>query len=133
MIVVDASAVLAILLDEPEAGAFSDILAEASEAFITPVNFWEVMVRARSLGGEPGAQTAQTLMTALGLQIASTSGAQAQLAVEAATRFGRGTPAALNLGDCFAYALAKSESCGLLFKGADFARTDVEQVAPGHT
>jgi ribonuclease VapC len=128
MMVVDASAVLAILLEEAEAELFAAILAEAADALISPVNLWEVMIRARSARGEPGARAAEALVAALGLRVAPATADQARAAVEASVRFGRGTAAALNLGDCFAYALAKTEACQLLFKGEDFARTDIEPV-----
>lgn len=93
------------------------------------MNLWEVMVRAGSARGAPGVAAAETLVAALELRIEPIDVEQTRIAVEAAARFGRGTPAALNLGDCFAYALATSKACGLLFKGEDFKRTDVERVA----
>jgi len=128
MMVVDASAVLAILFDEDEAGRFAVVLAETANPLISPVNLWEVMVRARSARGAPGVEAAETLIDALELRIEPIDAEQTYIAVEAAVRYGRGTPAALNLGDCFAYALARSKGCGLLFKGEDFKRTDVERV-----
>jgi ribonuclease VapC len=128
MMVVDASAVLAILLQESEADSFAAILAETTDVIISPVNLWEVMVRARSARGEAGANAAENLVAALGLHVMPTTIEHARLAIEASVRFGRGTPAALNMGDCFAYALAKAEACGLLFKGDDFKRTDIEPV-----
>ena len=128
MMVVDASAILAILFDEDEAGSFAALLAEAANPLISPVNLWEVMVRARSARGAPGVEAAETLVDALELRIEPIDAEQTYIAVEAAVRYGRGTPAALNLGDCFAYALARSKGCGLLFKGEDFKRTDVERV-----
>ena len=129
MMVVDASAVLAILLDETEAGSFGIVLAEAPDAVISPVNLWEVMVRARSLRGEAGVQAAEMLIAGLQLRVAPVTAEHARLAVEASVLFGCGKPAALNMGDCFAYALAKAEACELLFKGEDFTRTDVEPAA----
>jgi ribonuclease VapC len=83
------------------------------------------MTRAYSLGGEPRRAVAKTLVNALGLTILPIDAAQAELAVTAMARFGKHTPAKLNLGDCFAYALAKSQDAPLLFKGDDFRRTDI--------
>jgi ribonuclease VapC len=130
MMVVDASAVLAILLDEDEADSFGIVVAEAADALISPVNLWEVMVRARSARGATGAEAAERLVAALGVRVAPTDEDQTRLAIEAAFRYGRGAPAALNLGDCFAYALAKSRACALLFKGEDFKHTDIDPVTP---
>ncbi|HEY3889264.1 MAG TPA: type II toxin-antitoxin system VapC family toxin, partial [Caulobacteraceae bacterium] len=72
MMVVDASAVLAILLDEDEADSFGIVVAEAADALISPVNLWEVMVRARSARGVAGAEAAERLVAALGVRVAPT-------------------------------------------------------------
>jgi ribonuclease VapC len=125
VIAVDASAVLAILLHEAEAPEFLAALSAAGGGLISPVNYWEVMARAGSAKGDAGRAAAETLLAALDIEIAPVTGEQARLAVEAHKRFGRGTRAALNLGDCFAYALAMIEGDGLLFKGKDFPLTDV--------
>lgn len=125
MIVVDASAVLAILFGEPEAHAFASHLISAGGALISPVNYWEVVVRARSAAGPDGAERAESLMSELWISMATIDADQGRDAAEAAFRFGRGTSAKLNLGDCFAYALAKRQGDGLLFKGDDFPQTDV--------
>ena len=126
MIAVDASAVLAILKREPERDAFLAFLLKQNGAVISPVNWWEVSVRARALRGRLGVQEAADLLTKLNIRILPIDETQAHAAFDAHVRFGRGTPAALNLGDCFAYALASAEGEGLLFKGADFPRTDVQ-------
>jgi ribonuclease VapC len=125
VIVVDASAVLAILLREPESQAFSVRLLQARGALISPVNYWEVMVRARAEAGDTGVAEAEALLAVFNVQIAQIDPIQAQTAIEASVRFGKSTPAKLNLGDCFAYALAKREGDGLLFKGNDFPQTDI--------
>lgn len=126
MIAVDASAVLAILFEEPEGPTFEGILIAASGGLISPVNYWEVMVRAGSSRGAEGRAAAESLLAALDVDLAEITAEQARIAVNAFTRFGRGTRVALNLGDCFAYALAAVEGDGLLFKGDDFPHTDVE-------
>jgi ribonuclease VapC len=127
MIAVDASAVLAILLDEPEADVFRAVLGGAGGAVMSPVNYWEVLVRAHSIGGLQGRAIAESLLEALNIMIASGDAAAARRAAEAFATYGKGSGsgAQLNLGDCFAYALAERESEGLLFKGGDFPKTDV--------
>ena len=126
MIVVDASAVCAILLAEPERPLFLETLSRLrGQTFITPVNHWEVVVRGRKWRGEDGMATAQLLLTRLRLQLVPTDAAQTASAIDAARRFGRGTRADLNMGDCFAYALAVSLNAPLLYKGDDFPHTDV--------
>lgn len=127
MIVADASAILAIYLNEPERDAFRERLEAEDEIVISPINYWEAVVRAHSIDETAGAIEVETLMNDLGVKIAVVDGDVAKLAVQALIRFGR-PPARLNLGDCFAYALAKSSEAPLLFKGNDFAATDVEQA-----
>ncbi len=104
------------------------VLEIARSGVMSPVNWWEVLVRARALRGEGGVQDAMRLKGIFNIHIAPTDEAQTRAAFDAQVRFGRGTPAALNLGDCFAYALAKQESDGLLFKGEDFPKTDVRSA-----
>jgi ribonuclease VapC len=125
VIVVDASALLAILLDEPEAGAFRSFL-EINPSLISPVNYWEVLVRVHKEAKEPGANRALSIVSALGVQVAEVGALDAHLAYAAFARFGKGAGGPLNLGDCFAYALAEREGDGLLFKGDDFPKTDVK-------
>lgn len=125
MIAVDASAVLAILLEEPDGPAFRRTILARSCA-ISAVNFWEVLVKAHVAFDEPGAAEALELMHALGLEVASMGREEALLAYRAFASFGKGNGGPLNLGDCFAYALAQSEGDGLLFKGDDFPKTDVK-------
>lgn len=130
MMAVDASAVLAILLQEPEATAFEDVMMRAGGGVISPVNHWEVLVRARTERGETGRAAAEGLMEAVGLEIANMSGRDSRVAADAFERFGKRAAGGLNLGDCFAYALAVSEGDGLLFKGDDFTKTDAKPAAP---
>ncbi|MFZ3006956.1 MAG: type II toxin-antitoxin system VapC family toxin [Phenylobacterium sp.] len=125
MIVVDASAVLAILLEEPEAAAFETLLLENGGGLMSPVNHWEVLVRARNARGDIGYAAAEALLSGLGIEIAEISATHSRSAANAHVRFGKATPAKLNLGDCFAYALAAEQGGGLLFKGDDFPKTDI--------
>lgn len=122
---VDASALVAILLDEPEKSAFvTRILADDCE--ISPVGYWETAIRARQLHGEEGVARLDRMISELGIRIAAASEVTARLACDAERAFGKRTPAKLNLGDCFAYALARERDLPLLYKGEDFARTDIE-------
>lgn len=127
-VIVDASAILAVLLKEPEEQRFFDVLTEASgESELSPVNFLEAALRV-DRGDMP--ETSANLMEILrrmNVGVTSINPEQAVLAREAYARYGkRNHPARLNLGDCFAYALAKARGEPLLFKGDNFRQTDVE-------
>ncbi len=124
MIVVDASAVLAIYLEEADGPSLRVVIARTESAVISPVNLWEILVRAERLNGAVGRREAEALVVDLGVEVVDVDHAQVALAADAFARFG-GRPARLNLGDCFAYALAKSRGAPLLFKGGDFAATDI--------
>lgn len=125
MIVVDASALVAILADEPEAEAFLAKLVK-TQSLLSPLGFWEAAVAARRVLGPEGYDSLLSLMAALRIEIAAAGDETARLAVETETLFGKRTPAKLNLGDCFAYALAKERNLPLLYKGDDFVHTDIE-------
>lgn len=125
--IIDASALLAILLDEPDADVFNRAIADGLEdLLISPINFIEAAIRA----DKEGAQVSSALdeiMRVSGIGIASVTIHQTRLAREAYQRYGKDNhPARLNLGDCFSYALSKARGEPLLFKGEDFRLTDVE-------
>lgn len=124
MIVVDASAIVAIYLAEPERRQFSRRIKE-SAAIISPVGYWEALARAHAVNGDQGRTRMTRLVTRLGIRIAVIDAAQTDLAADAFARFGKRTPAKLNMGDCFAYALAKQHNAPLLYKGDDFTKTDI--------
>lgn len=124
-IVVDASAFLAIYLEEPEAEAYETSILVAENRSMSPVNYWESMIRASGLLGAAGVAEADALIKSLGIRIEPVTEAQGHAAVEVFGRFGKGHPARLNMGDCFAYALSKTVGAPLLFKGQDFPRTDI--------
>jgi ribonuclease VapC len=126
-IVVDASALLAILLEEPDADLYLSKLLIASKVWISPVNWWEVQVRMRSRYGEPGESVASRWMTQVGIVVEPVTLRQAEIALAAFTEY-QGRPTRLNMGDCFAYALARTKDAPLLFKGNDFVKTDVIPV-----
>lgn len=123
MIVVDTSALMAILLDEPEAAACSAGLEAEAEVLVSAVTVAEALIVAsrRNLGEEM-----ERLITGLGLVVVDVTAASARRVARAYDRWGKGVhPAGLNLGDCFAYEVASEHRCQLLFVGGDFTRTDI--------
>ena len=125
---VDASALLAVLLGESDAALYLAKLLSAERACISPVNWWEVQVRMQSRFGEAGEKKSDEWMHSLGIAVEPMTAAHAQIAIATFGRY-RGRPARLNLGDCFAYALARSHDVPLLYKGDDFTATDVKTAA----
>lgn len=123
-LVVDASALLAILLNEPDAEFYLSKLLLAGTPLISPVNWWEVQVRMQSLYGAAGEKKSAEWMASLNIAVEPVTPGHAQIALEAFGRY-RGRPARLNMGDCFAYALAQGREAPLLYKGGDFSATDV--------
>ncbi|THD81854.1 MAG: PIN domain-containing protein [Phenylobacterium sp.] len=127
VIAVDASAVLAVFFGEAEERAFRSFVARRGGG-ISAVNHWEVLARAYSSGGAVALRAAEALLAELRLEVIAASDAHSRGAVAAFQRFGKGVGGPLNLGDCFAYALAQIEGDGLLYKGEDFAKTDVKSA-----
>jgi ribonuclease VapC len=124
--IVDASALLAVLLVEPEKDLFRDLLLRNPELLMSPVNYLEASIRADDPRHPGKGKELDSLMEAFGIEVATIDRAQARLARFAYQKYGRGNhPAKLNLGDCFAYALSKARNEPLLFKGDDFPLTDV--------
>lgn len=131
MIVVDSSSLIAILRREREADAFLRIIANTDRCLISSVSFLETsMVLAGRTGDATSWIEFDALIARAGMQIVAQDTELAEAARAAFLRFGRGRhPAALNLGDCASYALAKRNNLPLLFKGADFPRTDIREAA----
>jgi ribonuclease VapC len=123
MIAVDTSALMAILLEESQAGRCKDILQHEGDVLITAATLTKAMIVARS---RDVSDDLTALLDALGCTVVPLSEATARRAAAAHARWGKGNHrAGLNYGDCFAYALAQEQSCPLLYVGNDFARTDV--------
>lgn len=125
--IVDASAVIAIIRAEDDAAVFAAALAESAATTMSAAGFVEAAIVVDS-GGDPLAvRRFEALMKVARIELAEVTASQARLAREAYRDFGKGSghPAGLNFGDCFAYALAKERDEPLLFKGRDFAHTDV--------
>jgi ribonuclease VapC len=128
--VVDASALVALLLAEPEAAAFTDILDKSGLSVTSPTSVFETvaaLVRVRACSVSDARVVLDDLLSEAGIAIAPITVEVGEAAVTAFDRYGKGRhPAALNMGDCYSYALAKTMRVPLLFKGDDFTRTDLE-------
>lgn len=126
--VVDTSAVVAIADQEPEGAAFLARLQQASSPVITSINYVEVGMVLLNRRRELTQSDIDGWMRRLGVSVVD-GDELAPIALAAHLRFGKGRhPARLNLGDCFAYALARQLDAPLLYKGDDFARTDVRSA-----
>jgi ribonuclease VapC len=128
--IIDTSALVALLDQEPEAERIAYTLASTAERMLSAANLVEVGIVMQTRRGDDGARDLDLLLAKLKVDIVAVTAGQAAIARKAFRRYGRGRHAAnLNFGDCFAYALATDKSAPLLFKGDDFGRTDVI-VAP---
>ena len=128
--VVDSSALIAILRREPEEQAFRNAIKLASSRLVSAPTRVEAGIVALGQRGEAGLEQMQALLEGLKLEIVPFTGDHARLAIDAFRRFGKGRhPAGLNYGDCHSYALAKATGEPLLFKGDDFSRTDIKRAA----
>ncbi|HBL26465.1 MAG TPA: VapC toxin family PIN domain ribonuclease [Acidobacteria bacterium] len=127
--VLDTSALLAILFGEPEAELFSRAIAADPKCLVSAFSVLEATVVLSARKGPAGVRELDLLLQSAAASIVSFDAEQALLARAAYEAFGKGRhPAALNLGDCCSYALARSSGEPLLFKGEDFSRTDATRV-----
>jgi ribonuclease VapC len=126
MMVVDASALVAIFFMEPDAPRFLRALQERPYAFMSAANFLEIAIVIDNRDLREQMVDLDLFLAEAAVEVVPVTAGQARIARDAYRRFGRGDhPAGLNFGDCFAYALAKERDLPLLFKGEDFARSDV--------
>lgn len=125
--ILDSSAVIAILRDEPEAASFAAKIEAASHRRISAVNFVEAAAVIDGSRDPVASRHLDELLSMAQVVIEPVDEIQARIARDAYRDFGKGSghPAKLNFGDCFAYALAKSKRESLLFRGRDFSKTDV--------
>lgn len=128
---VDASAIVAILTREPEADALTDSLEAAQAPTTSPIAIFEAVLglcRKRHASVAEAEEDVRAFLAAAGIVIAPVTAREATTALDAFSRYGkgRGHPAQLNLGDCFAYAMARTSGGTLLFKGEDFDKTDIQ-------
>ncbi len=128
--IIDPSALAAILLGEPDAGFFADTIAAAPHRRISAASYVELAAVLDGRRNPVLSGALDAILASSHIEIAPFTVAQALIARDAYQRFGRGSghPARLNMGDCFAYALARDLGEPLLFKGRDFALTDIELV-----
>lgn len=125
--IVDTSALVAILRDEPEALSFVEAIANASMCRVSAASFVETAAVIDGGRNPISSRRFDDFFREAGLTIEPVTEAQAHIARAAYRDFGKGSghPARLNLGDCFAYALARATGEPLLFKGGDFIHTDI--------
>lgn len=129
MMFVDASAVVAILTGERDGEALAERLDRAEAAYISPIAIFEsvaAVTRIRAIELDDARRIVEAFIEEAGIRLIEITEAVGRTALQAFARYGKGRhPAALNLGDCFAYACAKDQGVPLLFKGDDFAKTDI--------
>ena len=128
--ILDTSDIVAILQDEPEAEAFARAIEENRPVRLSAANWLEAAVVVDGNRSPVLSRRFDALLREAAVEIEPVTARQAELAREAYRAFGRGSghPAHLNFGDCFAYALAMERDEALLFKGNDFASTDVRRA-----
>jgi ribonuclease VapC len=126
MIVVDTSALIAILDREPDAALYAEAIAEADAPLVSAATLLELHIVMLNRHGARAGQLVDRLLQDAGFQIETFTAQHLDRAREAYARYGKGrNSAGLNYGDCFSYALAKATGLPLLFKGSDFSKTDL--------
>lgn len=128
--IVDTSALVAILAREPERDTFTEAIINAQPARMSVASFLEAALVVDGYRDPVLSRRLDELIDRLGIELVDVTRAQAQVAREAYRDYGRssGHPARLNYGDCFAYGLARAEGEPLLFKGDDFVHTDLRSA-----
>ena len=125
--IVDSSAVLAILYREPDAGRYETAIATAPNCRMSVINMLEAAIVVEARGGAAAGHELDAFLDRTGITLMPVMAEHVEAARLTWRRFGKGNHrAALNLGDCFAYALAQTTGEPLLFKGKDFSHTDIE-------
>jgi ribonuclease VapC len=124
--IVDSSAILAVLFSESDAETYARAIAEADSCRVSAATFVEIAIVVEAQTKNSGSRQFDAFMRRAGITIEPVTEEQAHIARQAYTDFGKGRHgAALNFGDCFSYALAKVTGEPLLFKGDDFKQTDI--------
>ncbi len=127
--VIDTSALIAILLCEPEAETFARVMSYDPKRLISVFTYLESSIVIEAKKGDAGGRELDLLINRAGIEIVGIEQEQAEIARNAWRTFGKGRhPAGLNIGDCCSYALSKYSGEPLLFKGADFSATDIAVV-----
>jgi ribonuclease VapC len=132
MIYVDASAIVAMILGEPDAADLASALDAGDPAITSPLAIYEASLAIARVNAIPAAVAKDAIhltLSRMSIAVAPLDVSQGDLAVSAFDRFGKGRhPAALNMGDCFAYACAVAHNARILFKGQDFSQTDLRSA-----
>jgi ribonuclease VapC len=129
--VIDTSALVAILLGEPDSPKYEEAIDKDPTLLISAASVLEVSIVLLSRFGETGERELDFLLHRAPFQVVDVTAEQVELARHAFRTYGRGRHAAgLNFGDCFSYALSKMSGQPLLFKGQDFAKTDIRSALP---
>ncbi|HEV8024607.1 MAG TPA: type II toxin-antitoxin system VapC family toxin [Candidatus Nanopelagicales bacterium] len=128
--ILDTSALIALIEAEPEADTFLDVIAHSSRVSISAATYVEASIVIDSRNNPVLSRSFDTLLDDLAVTIEPVTAEQAVVARQAYRDFGKGRqhPAQLNFGDCFSYALASTEGQPLLYKGQDFSHTDVRSA-----
>lgn len=130
---IDASAMVAMLTDEPEGDSFRALVAAASDPITSAIAVYEsALAIAHRKGRDPeqALEALQAFIASARIRVVPVGDEEARTAVIAFTKYGKGRhPAQLNMGDCFAYACAATNGTNLLFKGDDFSKSDIEAAA----
>jgi ribonuclease VapC len=126
----DASAIVAILVQEPEEPVLLARLDQAKKCYVSPIVIYEAalaIARIDKVSHDYARSIIERFLARIPAETVPITGQRGELAITAFERYGKGRhPAALNMGDCFAYACAQDLQVPLLFKGDDFSRTDIE-------
>lgn len=124
--VIDSSAILAILLEESDADRFAEAIEQGAPRLMSTATLLEASIAIETRKGEAGGRELDLFVYRAEIEIVPVDSEQAEIARIAWRQYGKGRhPAGLNYGDCFSYALAKVSGAPLLFKGLDFSRTDL--------
>jgi ribonuclease VapC len=132
-VIVDTSAIVAVVLDEPGAQKIKDVLTRSANSRMSAASYVELCAVMQHRGRPEVSRMVDRLLDAYGIQVEAFDVGQARVAAQAYRDYGRGSghPARLNLGDTFSYALAAVTGQPLLYRGDDFTRTDVRSAAKG--
>lgn len=132
MIYVDASAIVAMILSEPDAADLASALDGGDSAITSALAIYEASLAIARVNAIPAAAAKDAIhltLSRMSIAVAPIDESQGDIAVSAFDRFGKGRhPAALNMGDCFAYACAVAHNARILFKGQDFSQTDLRSA-----
>jgi ribonuclease VapC len=124
--IVDSSALIALLLGEPDSLTFLNALSNPNRKLISAFTFLETSIVIEARKGPEGTKALAELMACTNIEQVAFDASQAEVALDAWRRYGKGRdPAGLNIGNCVSYALARTTNQRLLYKGNDFSQTDL--------